>query len=144
MNPYVARFTLAYLVLTVLVGAVAGALTLKSGAQTGFAVAVTLASSFFAAALFAKDQARAPTAKEKHAFAWRATLAVWLVSLVYAAVMLLIFLPMAEIVPFLRPLLSGITLILVIGMAAFISVINYLVIRWAFGWYATLAVKQGR
>jgi len=51
---------------------------------------------------------------------------------------------MAEIVPFWRTLLSQFPPIFMIGMTVAISVINYLAIWWAFCWYATLAVKQGR
>jgi len=67
MNPYVERFTLTYTVLSILVAVIVGTLALKFGA--GLMIDAMLASSIFAAVVFVKDHARAPTAKEKHAFA---------------------------------------------------------------------------
>lgn len=69
MNPYVVRFALANIVLTIITGVAAVALELKSGMSLGIAVAVV--SSIFAAEAFAKDHARAPSAEEKRIFACR-------------------------------------------------------------------------
>jgi hypothetical protein len=95
MNPYVIRFTLANVILTVVLAIIAEMVKLKSG--SGLAVAAAIASSFFAASAFAKDHSREPTSAEKGVFAWRALLATWLVSLGLAAIVLTIFSSAAEV-----------------------------------------------
>ena len=142
MNPYVIRFTIANAVLTVALAILAEMLKLKSG--SGLAAGCAIASSFFAAAAFAKDHSREPTSAEKSAFAWRAVLATWLVSLVLAGMFLAVFSSAAEVRGILGVLKSGSMLALMVGTLLFVSAIYYLGIRWSFGWYARLAASRAR
>jgi hypothetical protein len=140
MNSYVIRFTIANIVLTVVLAILAEAMRLKSGSS--FAVAAAIASSFFAAAAFAKDHSRAPTSAEKATFAWRALLTTWLASLLLAALVLTIFSDGSEIRATATFLTSGSTLALVVGTFLFVSAVYYVAIRWSFGWYARLAAER--
>ena len=137
MNRYIKIFTFSYVVLVVLLAGLAEILKVKSG--TPFAVASVLGATFFASAAFAKDHARAPTREEKAAFAWRALLSVWLLSLVFSVVFMAILVPASEVRSMLRMFTSGSTLVWIGGLFLFLSVIHYLAIRWSFGWYAKRA-----
>jgi hypothetical protein len=127
MNPYVVRFTLANITLTVVLAIVAEMIKLKSG--SGFAVAAAIASSYFAASAFAKDHSREPTPAEKGVFAWRSLLAMWLISLGIAAIFLAIFSSAAEVRGVISFLKSGSILAVVGGTLLFLSAIYYVVIR---------------
>lgn len=142
MNRYVGRFVIANFVLMVLVAVLAEVLKLNSGA--GLAIGATMGSSFFAAAAFAKDHGRAPTKLEKGAFAWRALCATWLISLFLVAVIAAIFVPVAEIRELARSLASGAVIGIGIGVVLFVSAINYVGIRWSFGWFAKLTAEGRR
>lgn len=125
---------------TILVGIIAEVLKLKSG--SGLAIGACIASSFFAASAFVKDHGRNPTKAEKGTFAWRALCATWLVSLTLTILFLAVFVSAAEVAAFTRALKSGTGLAFGIGAVLFISTIYYIGIRWSFGWYAQMAVKQ--
>ena len=140
MNRYVALFTAANVVLTIAVAALAELLKLKSG--SGLAVAAALGASFFAAAAFARDHSRPPTSEERGAFAWRALLSTWVVSLVLAAMLLAFLVEPAELRALYRTLMSATALTIAAGAMLFVSAIYYVAIRWSFGWYAKLAAGQ--
>lgn len=142
MNPYVIRFIIANVALMIVLAIVAEILELKSG--SGLAVGSALASSFFAAGAFAKDHSREPSSAEKGAFAWRALLATWLVSLVLTGIALAIFSNASEVRSVGGFLRSGSNLALVGGTLLFVSAIYYVGIRWSFGWYARLAAARKR
>jgi hypothetical protein len=137
LNRYIKIFTASYLILIVLLAGVAEILKLES--STPFAVASVLGATLFASMAFAKDHARAPTSEEKTAFAWRALLAVWLVSLLCAAVFIAVLVPAGEVRNFLSSFATGSALALAAGFFLFISAIHYVAIRWSFGWYARRA-----
>ena len=142
MNPYVIRFALANVVVTVLLAIMAEILKLKSA--SGLAVGAAIAASFFAASAFAKDHSREPTSEEKGVFALRALLATWLISFVLVGIALAIFSTAAEVQGMLRFLKSRSMLALVGGAVLFISAVYYVGIRWSFGWYARMAAARKR
>lgn len=137
MNRYVAIFTAANVVLTLLLAGLVEILKLKSG--TPFAVAAVFGSSCIAAAFFAKDHARAPTKEEKAAFAWRALACTWLVSLLMSVVVFVLLVPASDMGVFFRAVTSGSALGLGIAIFVFTSLIYYVAIRWSFGWYGNRA-----
>ena len=142
MNPYVIRFTIANIALTVMFAIVAEVLKLKSA--SGLGIGAAIASSFFAAAAFAKDHSREPSSAENGAFAWRALLATWLASLVLVGVAIVVFASAAEFKSIVDTLKTGSMIALVVGAVLFVSAIYYVGIRWSFGWYAKLAAKRAR
>ena len=142
MNPYVIRFTIANVALTVAFSILAAILKLKSG--SGLAVGAALMSSMFAASAFVKDHSREPTAEEKGQFAWRALLATWLVSLVLAVIVVSAVSTAAEARAVLKFLLSGSALAIVGGTLLLVSAIYYVGIRWTFGWYARQVAARGK
>lgn len=144
MHPYVMRFAMANLAFTVATSVIIELLNLKSG--QGLAIGATIASCVVAAAQFAKDKARAPTAEENAAFAWRALLVTWLIALLLMAVVSLVFLSAAESQALqqelLRVLHSGTALALGAGVFLAVSALYYAVIRWSFGWFAKVALRR--
>jgi polyferredoxin len=140
MNRYVIRFTVAYVILTVVLACLAELLNLKfDGSLIAGAV---MASSFFAGAAFARDHARPPTDEERTSFARRALMATWLVTLVLAAIVIAIWIAPAEILSFARSFMSGSVLALAIGALLLVSAIYYFAIRWSFGFYAKIAAGR--
>ena len=138
MTRYIVIFTVTNFLMTIAIGVVASILNLKSG--SGMAVGAALGASILAASSFVKAHARAPTREETKAFAWRALLSTWLVSLVLTAVVVLGFMPASEARGLLRGLFSGVGLVFLLGALFFISAIYYLGIRWSFGWYGKQAM----
>lgn len=139
MTRYIVIFTVANLVLTLAIGAIASLLNLKSG--SGLAVGAAMGASILAASSFVKAHARAPTREETKAFAWRALLSTWLVSLVLTALVLVLLMP-GSLRGLSRGLFSGTGLVLVLVAFFVISAIYYLGIRWAFGWYGKQAATR--
>lgn len=140
MKRYITIFTAAYVALLLLFAAGVELLKLNGGAA--FAVTSVMGAGFIASAVFGKDHARAPTREEKAAFAWRALLCVWLVSLVFSIVLLALLVPASEVRAMLRNFTSGSMPILAAGIVMFISVLYYIAIRWSFGWYAGRSVYR--
>lgn len=141
MNRYIRIFAIAYVVLIVLIAGVVEILKLNAG--TSFAVASALGATFFASSAFAKDHGRPPTREEKSAFAWRALLCVWGVSLLCSVALVALLVPARELGATLRSFTSGSMLALVAGVVLFVSGLHYVAIRWSFGWYARLAAGRG-
>jgi hypothetical protein len=140
LKRYITIFTAAYVALLLLFAAGVELLKLNGGAA--FAVTSVMGAGFIASAVFGKDHARAPTREEKAAFAWRALLCVWLVSLVFSIVLLALLVPASEVRAMLRNFTSGSMPILAAGIVMFISVLYYIAIRWSFGWYAGRSVYR--
>jgi hypothetical protein len=141
LKRYITIFTAAYVALLVLFAVVVEILKLNAG--TAFAVVSVMGAGFIASAVFAKDHARAPTSEEKAAFAWRALLCVWLMSLAASITLLALLVPASELRAMLRSFTSGSMPALAAGIVAFISVLYYVAIRWSFGWYAGRAARRG-
>jgi hypothetical protein len=141
LKRYITIFTAAYAALILLFTAVAEILKLNAG--TAFAVASVMGAGFIASAVFGKDRDRAPTREEKGAFAWRALLCVWLVSLAFSIVLLALLVPAGELRAMLRSFTSDSMPVLAAGIVVFISVLYYIAIRWSFGWYAGRAARRG-
>lgn len=139
MTRYIIIFTVANLILTVAIGVVTSILNLKSG--SGLAVGAAMGASILAASSFVKAQARAPTREETKAFAWRALLSTWLVSLVLTAFVLVALMP-GSLRGLSRGLFSGMGLVFVLGAFLVISAIYYVGIRWSFGWYGKQAAAR--
>lgn len=141
MNPYVLRFLIANVVLTVIFGVIAEMMKLKSA--SGLAVAATIGAGMYAASAFAKDHAREPSSAEVGGFAWRALLATWVVSLVLFVGFLMMFSSAAEVRALFGYSRVGLMSALLVGVVLFVSAVYYVGIRWSFKWYARLAVKRG-
>lgn len=139
MNRYIVIFTVANLILTIAIGVVTSILNLKSG--SGLAVGAAMGASILAASSFVKAHARAPTREETKAFAWRALLSTWLVSLVLTALVLVFLMP-GSLRGLSRGLFSGMGLAFALGAFLIISAIYYLGIRWSFGWYGKQAAAR--
>lgn len=139
MNRYIVIFTVANLILTVAIGVVTSILNLKSG--SGLAVGAAMGASILAASAFVKAHARPPTREETKAFAWRALLSTWLVSLVLTAFVLVALMP-GSLRGLSRGLFSGMGLVFVLGAFLVISAIYYVGIRWSFGWYGKQAAAR--
>lgn len=138
MNPYVIRFALAQLVCAVFVGVITEMLKLKSGTG-GLAMAGLVASSYFAGLAFIKDHDRAPDPEEKAAFAKRALIVSWLLSLVMM-LGLGVKNPAMRLGSLIPALLSSPLLLMVmVGVVVVMSGVYYMAIRWAFGWYTEKA-----
>ena len=93
----------------------------------------------FAAMAFVKDHARAPTKEEKAAFAWRALLACWAVSILS---MILIALVTGAGVGNLFRSFNFAFVLVGLGIIAFVSLLYYVAIRGSFGWFAKVLVRQ--
>ncbi|MGQ2978458.1 MAG: ABZJ_00895 family protein [Polaromonas sp.] len=139
LTRYIVIFTVTNFLMTIAIGVVASILNLKSG--SGMAVGAALGASILAASSFVKAHARAPTREETKAFAWRALLATWLVSLVLTAFVLVVLMP-GSLRGLSRGLTSGMGLVFVLGAFFVISAIYYLGIRWSFGWYGKQAAAR--
>jgi hypothetical protein len=139
LNRYIVIFTVTNLLLTLAIGVVAAIFKLNSG--SGLAAGAAMCASIFAASAFVKAHARAPTREETKAFAWRALLSTWLVSLVLTALVLVFLMP-GSLRGLSRGLTSGMGLVFVLGAFFVISAIYYVGIRWSFGWYGKQAAAR--
>jgi len=140
LRRYVIRFTVASVVLMLVLGIATELLKIK--AAGGLTIAIALGASFFAAAAFAKDQSRAPTTEEKSTFAWWSLVSSWLTSLLLTVAVVATSFSASEIQGLKRALNSPAILGLGLAFLVVVSAVLYFAIRWAFGWYATLAVSR--
>jgi hypothetical protein len=138
MKRYAIMFAVAYLLLTVILGAILEFFRL--GGNAGVNIAATLAASFFAAGKFAKEQGSLPTPEQTKAYSWMALLAVWIVSLLLALVAFALLLSPAETSSILKLASSGFFLIVAIVGGLVLSLIYYIAIKWSFSWYAKKAL----
>ena len=137
MKKYALVFAVSYLLLTVVLGAIAEVLKVKGG--SGFNIAAMLASSFFAASRFTKEQCRLPTAEELKLYSWLAVSAVWGVSLLLLVVALAFLFSPTEANALLLFAASKIFIGIFVVGGLIISVIYYFAIKWSFSWYAKRA-----
>lgn len=140
MKKYTFLFSVAYLLLSLVLVAVADFLKLKGGAS--FGVATVLGASFLAAWKFTKDHEREPTLDEKKSYAWQALVGVWLISLLVVIGVFAVFFSPSEINAFINLMATKTFLFIFAGGAIFISAIYYVAIRWSFAWYAKLSCKS--
>jgi hypothetical protein len=140
LNRYILHFTIANLALTIVAAFLAELFQLKSGSFLPLIAAQ--ASSFFAASAFARDYGRPATTQEKNAFAWRALLSTFVISLVLSVIVLSIFLKSSELWSIIRTLSTATGLTIFFGVMIFVSAIYYFAIRWSFGWYTKYASKS--
>lgn len=140
LKPYVVRFAIAYVMVTILLAV--GAAAMKLDTRASLAVVSALAATFFAAAAFANDHGRGPTSQERSSFAWWALVMTWVVSLVFTAVILAVLLSREDLRGLLAMMRDRQILAIVAGTLLFVSVIEYVAIRWAFGWYARSAAAR--
>ena len=137
-NTPLATFTLAYTLLTLLSG-VAGYLLGFSNA--GLNLVVAMAAAFLSAATFVKTAGRVPTPEERSRFAWAALGMSLLVSLILFVLALAILFKPEERENLLVLLRSGAAIAAgAIGLLVG-GLLYWLVIRWAFGWYAARAAR---
>lgn len=140
MKKYTFVFSAAYLLLTLILAAIAELVEIKSGAS-GLGIAAVFGASSIAAWSFHKDHARVPTLEEKKSYAWQALLSTWLVSLLLVVCAIALFFSPADTKAILGLMQTKLFLAIFAGGALFISLVNYVAIRWSFGWYANLACK---
>lgn len=137
MQKYVIRFGMSYAILTVVLAGLT--YLIDTGAALNFVAA--MGASFMAASAFVKDQGRLPTAEEKSSYTWGALGISYLISFLLVAIAFG-FLLTAEEIAALKPMLSSSFFLGVAFIGLIItSAIYYLVIRWAFSWYAGMAVR---
>jgi hypothetical protein len=139
MKKYTLIFCISFLVLTIVLAAVAGWLEIKAGA--GFGVMAIFAASSLAAWKFTKDNNRPPTLEEKKIYAWQALLGAWIVTFLLVAVMFVSLSP-SDTKSLLDFMATKTFLFIATCVSVFTSLIYYLSIRWSFAWYAKMACKK--
>ncbi|NUZ04835.1 ABZJ_00895 family protein [Piscinibacter koreensis] len=141
MKKYTAVYLLAYVLCSVAVGLLAEMLKAKGG--SAFNLAAGLGAAFIAAHVFVRDHARGPTPAERISFARQAIGATWALGLLAAAVVFLAVLPWSQAKLALYALRLPIVLAVAVPVLVVGSLVYYVAVRWAFGWYGRRSAEGG-
>ena len=136
MKKYSILFTIAYFILTYALGELADRLHMNAGVT--FNITATLAAVFIAGWWFSREQKRRPTPLEINAFSAQGLLGVWIASILLAIIVFTFLVSSAEVIALLSQI--GTIMLIVFGLIGvlLISLIYYVVIRWAFTWFTKL------
>lgn len=134
MKRYAIMFAVAYLLLTVILGAILE--FFKLGGSAGVNIAATFAASFFAAGKFAKEHGSLPTPEQTKTYSWMALLALWIVSFLLVLVAFALLLSPSETSSILKVASSGFFVVVATVGVLVLSLIYYTAIKWSFSWYA--------
>lgn len=138
MGKYVLVFAAAYAVLTSVLAWIAS--VMGTGGAT-LNIVATIAASFVAAAMFARDHRRELTPEEKSVYARGALVATFLVSLSMVCVVAAFALTPEELSGMWAAFSSGTAIGIALVSLLIVGAIYYLVIRWSFSWYVGRSVR---
>ena len=129
-------FFFAYVILTSALDAIAE--LFKIDAAISLNMAATIAASFLASAWFSTARERRPTGQEIAAYAWQATLAAWLATMIMTAIVLTFLAPKDYAQFMLASIPRALLIIVVLIAIPLISLLYYVVIRLSFSWCTKL------
>jgi hypothetical protein len=138
MKKYALIFTIAYLLITLMLVVIAGVFKV-GGASLN--IAATVAASFIAAWRFTQEHSRLPTTEEATSYSLIALAGIWVVSLLLVIVYFVMVMSPEESKAIMKLMTSNVFIAISIGGAIVISAIYYFAIRWSFSWFSRMACR---
>ncbi len=132
-------FSASLLVITLVFASIMFAFGFTNGS---FSIASTLVASYFSAWYFYKEHTRQPTKHELNTFSLFSVVGIWITSFIIAIPVIALVIPTNESTQLLSIVTSKFFIIAFVVGGLVLSLIYYLVIRWAFSWFVKLLEKK--
>lgn len=135
MQKYTVIFSIAYVVISILLGLLFYFINMNGGMQV---IVGCIGAAFVTAHFFQKNENRAPTKAECATLAWRGTISIWVMSAIFFGLVWLFVFSGAEryeLQKMIMPVLRSNMIWFFVVIVTVISMVEFFAIRWAFGWF---------